>query len=579
MGAYAPIGAETITGGFEVAFKAGSDSYTVWNTDAKGNITTNALGTTSGGSAALESLETSFHQDLNGDGTIGVVSHGVTTVWTLSDGGKPVSMAAGNFFGNGSDQLAVSYASGTYIRDSGNGFTKIDGGTATLMAAGDFFGTGASALAIYFPNFGTYIRDSGNGFTKIDTGTPLAFTTGDYSGNNVDQLATSFAGAGTFLWSASTGFTKINSGAATLLATGDFNGNGKDDIAAYIPGSGTFVYENGAWSQIDSGAVSQMVAGDFYGDGHSEIAAYFAGSGTYIWKQGLGFTKIDSGTVAGLGTETFSNPGQDQLLAYFPGSGMYRWTNTTSWSKANSTNILPTNGGTAILASGHLNGGYVNEPAVFFTNANGLYIDPPADSTTSAASATPASSAPQTSTSASIPAADATATHVADSAPASTTTTTASLTFTPSNTSSVSQPDAAHAGNDLTSSSVLSHGSAGQNFVFTETAASLQNGGQVHNFVFAAAPEAAPAMGGAMPAPATSTITDFHPGIDKFDFSAVAGLNTTHQSVDVHFIQGQTAPDTIAPHTIDVVSNGGNTTLYANAGDVAETISSGHADI
>ena len=73
-GAWAPIGVEKITGGYEVAFKIGTDTYTVWNTDSSGNITTNVLATTSGSSTALEALETSFQQDLNGDHTIGIPS-------------------------------------------------------------------------------------------------------------------------------------------------------------------------------------------------------------------------------------------------------------------------------------------------------------------------------------------------------------------------------------------------------------------------------------------------------------------------------------------------------------------------
>ena len=74
-GAWAPIGAEAISGGYEVAFKLGADTYTVWDTDANGNITTNALATTSGSNSTLELLETSFQQDLNGDGTVGVPAH------------------------------------------------------------------------------------------------------------------------------------------------------------------------------------------------------------------------------------------------------------------------------------------------------------------------------------------------------------------------------------------------------------------------------------------------------------------------------------------------------------------------
>ena len=50
----------------------GSDEYTVWNTDSNGNYISTLIGCVSGTSVALQSIETSFHQDLNGDGVIGV---------------------------------------------------------------------------------------------------------------------------------------------------------------------------------------------------------------------------------------------------------------------------------------------------------------------------------------------------------------------------------------------------------------------------------------------------------------------------------------------------------------------------
>ncbi len=72
-GSWAPIGAEATASGYEVAFKvAGADLYTVWDTDANGNMTTDSIGSVSGSSLVLEGLETSFHQDLNGDGVIGL---------------------------------------------------------------------------------------------------------------------------------------------------------------------------------------------------------------------------------------------------------------------------------------------------------------------------------------------------------------------------------------------------------------------------------------------------------------------------------------------------------------------------
>ena len=71
-GAWMPIGVEQTASGYEVAWKVtGADQYAVWTTDSSGNyVSSTAI--VSGASATLESLEPSFHQDLNGDGVIGI---------------------------------------------------------------------------------------------------------------------------------------------------------------------------------------------------------------------------------------------------------------------------------------------------------------------------------------------------------------------------------------------------------------------------------------------------------------------------------------------------------------------------
>ena len=76
FGAWTPIGAEQTANGYEVAWKVtGADQYTVWATDSSGSyLSNNVAGApgVAGTSSALEMLEPSFHQDLNGDGVIGL---------------------------------------------------------------------------------------------------------------------------------------------------------------------------------------------------------------------------------------------------------------------------------------------------------------------------------------------------------------------------------------------------------------------------------------------------------------------------------------------------------------------------
>jgi len=83
LGPWTPIGAERMASGYEVAFRInGADQYMVWNTDVNGNYVSSPIGVVSGGSSVLESLETSFHQDLNNDGTIGSPTFDITVSYS-----------------------------------------------------------------------------------------------------------------------------------------------------------------------------------------------------------------------------------------------------------------------------------------------------------------------------------------------------------------------------------------------------------------------------------------------------------------------------------------------------------------
>src|SRR6185312_14612521 len=100
FGAWTPIGAEATSSGYEVAWKNGTaDQYTVWNTNSSGMFSSTALGTVSGSSTALESLETSFHQDLNGDGVIGLPTNTATTT-IESFGSTALAQSGSNYFMN-----------------------------------------------------------------------------------------------------------------------------------------------------------------------------------------------------------------------------------------------------------------------------------------------------------------------------------------------------------------------------------------------------------------------------------------------------------------------------------------------
>ncbi|MEY9705286.1 hypothetical protein ACFLEY_13980 [Bradyrhizobium sp. YCK136] len=73
FGNWTPYGAIQVGSGYDVAWKnPGANQFTVWNTDSNGNLISFLVAAVPASNATLKSLETTFQQDLNGDGTIGL---------------------------------------------------------------------------------------------------------------------------------------------------------------------------------------------------------------------------------------------------------------------------------------------------------------------------------------------------------------------------------------------------------------------------------------------------------------------------------------------------------------------------
>ena len=93
FGAWAPIGAIQTAGGYEVVFSLpGGNQYSIWTTDSTGKFISQIAGLT-GTSYALEAAESILGQDLNGDGTIGLVKTLIQT-----NGSTSLNKFANEFF-------------------------------------------------------------------------------------------------------------------------------------------------------------------------------------------------------------------------------------------------------------------------------------------------------------------------------------------------------------------------------------------------------------------------------------------------------------------------------------------------
>ena len=102
----------------------GTNQYTVWTTDSNGNYIS-YIGRVSGTSPTLESLETSFHQDLNGDGVIGL--QGLPTTVIESFGSTSLVEVGNNYFldDSGRSGPELKYGGAAVVAGQFGGWTPI----------------------------------------------------------------------------------------------------------------------------------------------------------------------------------------------------------------------------------------------------------------------------------------------------------------------------------------------------------------------------------------------------------------------------------------------------------------------
>ena len=119
FGGWMPIGAVQTASGYDVAWEIpGANEYTVWTTDSNGNFISNLSASVSGTSTALESIETTFDQDLNGDGVIGIYAAPGTTLQISSPLAGPSGAAT---IGTGATlELAAADSASVTFRLHGN---------------------------------------------------------------------------------------------------------------------------------------------------------------------------------------------------------------------------------------------------------------------------------------------------------------------------------------------------------------------------------------------------------------------------------------------------------------------------
>ncbi|WP_339031805.1 M10 family metallopeptidase C-terminal domain-containing protein [Bradyrhizobium symbiodeficiens] len=143
FGTWSVIGAEQVSGGgYDVVWKNSANAhYSVWSTDSTGNFQTTlaAAPEVLGTDASLQALEPTLHQDLNGDGTIGVPVAPVVTIEAF--GSTKTVLSGGNYY-----LTDISTGTGPVLKYAGSAVIAANWGTWKVVGAEQVSGGGYDAV-------------------------------------------------------------------------------------------------------------------------------------------------------------------------------------------------------------------------------------------------------------------------------------------------------------------------------------------------------------------------------------------------------------------------------------------------
>ncbi len=182
-GTFVAIGAVQVSGGYDIAWKmVGSSIYTIWSLDSSGNFVANIGNDLAGNSSTLQSFETTFQQDLNGDGVTGINAVAGTTLQITNSHTNPGAAAT---IGAGATlELGVANSASVTFSSS-TGMLKLDNLTAFTGVIHNFTGDGTLAgsdqIDLKGINFGAVSDSYSNGVLTVTDGTHT--TTLDFSGS------------------------------------------------------------------------------------------------------------------------------------------------------------------------------------------------------------------------------------------------------------------------------------------------------------------------------------------------------------------------------------------------------------
>jgi len=199
-------------------------------------------------------------------------------------------------------------------------------------AAGDFDGDGADELAVDFGATGAWLYNGGS-WSQLTASNPESLAAADVDGDSVDELLADLGNGGLWLWNAGA-WNPLSGVNVDGLAAGDVDTDGAAEVVGDFGAAGLWLYNGGAWTQLSGVNAEYVTAANVNGTGGDEIIGDFGATGLWMWSGGS-WTQL-SGVNAEYVTAGAWTGGW-YLVGDFGALGLWQW-KSGSWTQLSGVN-------------------------------------------------------------------------------------------------------------------------------------------------------------------------------------------------------------------------------------------------
>jgi probable HAF family extracellular repeat protein len=252
---------------------------------------------------------------------------------------SPIAVASGNLDGGtGQTEAIASFpGSGLYARfNNANTWTRINSSVPARVGAGDFNGDGIDEVVADFGSSGLWRRAANGAWTRLLNTTTQGLAVGDLDGNGKAELIADRGATGLWARYNDANWVRLNASNPVRVIAGDLDGDGKDEAIADFSSGVWARFNNATWSKLTPIVSQGLASGDFNGDGRDDLLADRGSTGLWVrYGNNPTWSKLLADSPANLAIADLDSNGKAEAIVDRGPSGLWARYNNTTWKKLN----------------------------------------------------------------------------------------------------------------------------------------------------------------------------------------------------------------------------------------------------